>query len=88
MSTKDLPEDIEFVDLDGQYQRPQKPLKCLDCLMAFETPAGLWCLKFKDFVNQKMADMCEDYIGPGYIPQLKSGSDERKTYRYSQDQAQ
>lgn len=63
MKDDDFSDEFDFPGLDGQFEYTKRPLKCLDCLMAIDTPAGLWCLKFKGLVNEKMAEQCDDYIG-------------------------
>ena len=50
-------------EFEPELKPESKRMKCLDCLMSFDTPAGTWCLRFKGLVNEKMAEQCEDYIG-------------------------
>jgi len=34
----------------------------MDCLLAFEMPDGVWCLKFKGIVSDETAAKCRDFL--------------------------
>ncbi len=44
-----------------------KEMKCTDCLMALDTPDGIWCLKFKGIVTGLTADKCGDFVSKSII---------------------
>jgi len=44
-----------------------KEMKCFDCLMAVDTPDGIWCLKFKGIVTELITDKCQEFISKSII---------------------
>ena len=37
-------------------------MKCMDCLLSMETPAGIWCLKNKSIVTENLARNCGRFV--------------------------
>lgn len=53
-------------------------MKCIGCLLAFEMPDGIWCLKFKGIVSEETAERCRDFLPRSFVGLGECGSNERK----------
>jgi len=53
-------------------------MKCMGCLLAFELPDGIWCLKFKGIVDSVTAEKCRDFLPRSFCQMKESENNERE----------
>ena len=55
LQVSEEPPKCDYCNIPLIQQKEEIGMRCLDCLLAFEIPEGIWCLKFKGLVNESIA---------------------------------